>query len=78
MNNDFLHMKSNIHRKITTLTTDQSLIHNINQNTSLDLTDISILSVGLNHTHGMLTDDDEVVGINRKIIFNHMYIYDYF
>jgi len=60
MNNASLHMKSNNNRKIPT---DQSLIHNTNQDTSLDLTDVSILSVGLtryhNHTHGMLTDDDE-------------------
>jgi hypothetical protein len=61
MNNGTLHIKSNIHRKITTSATDQSLIHNINQDTSLDLTDVSILSVDLNHTCGMLTDDDEIV-----------------
>ena len=64
MNNDCLHMKSKNSR---IRTTDQSLhtslIHNTNQNSSLDLTDVSILSVDLrryqHHDHGMLTDDDE-------------------
>jgi hypothetical protein len=68
MNNGSLHMKSNNTRLTTTSITDQSLrtslIHNnTEQDTSIDLTDVSILSVGLtryqNHDHGMLTDDDE-------------------
>jgi hypothetical protein len=67
MNNGFLHMKTNNTRITTTSETDQSirtsLIHNTNQDTSLDLTDVSIVSVGLthyqHHDHGMLTDDDE-------------------
>jgi hypothetical protein len=67
MNNGSLHMKSNNLRPLTTSITDQSLrtslIHNTDQDTSLDLTDVSILSVGLaryqNHDHGMLTDDDD-------------------
>jgi hypothetical protein len=69
MNNGFLHIKSNNSRITTTkLGTDQSLrtslIHNTDQNTSIDLTDVSILSVGLTryqhrYNHGMLTDDDE-------------------
>jgi len=80
MNNDSLHIKSNNSRTTTKSGTDQSLhtslIHNIDQNTSLDLTDVSILSVGVthyqNHNHEMLTDDDEdneIVRIN-KIITN--------
>jgi hypothetical protein len=75
MNNGSLHIKSNNSRTTTKSGTDQSLIHNIDQNTSLDLTDVSILSVGVthyqNHNHEMLTDDDEdneVVGINKIII----------
>ena len=67
MNNGSLHIKSNIHRKTTTSATDQSLIHNTNQDTSLDLTDISILSVGPNRIRGMLTDDDEIVMIKTSI-----------
>ena len=67
MNNGSLHMKNNNTRIRTKSGTDQSLrttlIHNINQNNSLDLTDVSILSVGLthyqHHNYGMLTDDDE-------------------
>ncbi len=72
-------MKGNNSRTTTTTTTsgtDQSLrtslIHNTDQDTSLDLTDVSILSVGLtryqHHDHGMLTDDDEdneIVRINK-------------
>jgi hypothetical protein len=80
MNNGSLHIKNNNSRTTTTTTpgTDQSLrtslTHNIDQNTSLDLTDVSILSVDLthyqNHNHEMLTDDDEdneVVRINKNI-----------
>ena len=61
-------MKGNNSRTTTSSITDQSLrtslIRNTDQNTSLDLTDVSILSVGLrryhqHHDHGMLTDDDE-------------------
>ncbi|CAF4830277.1 unnamed protein product, partial [Rotaria sp. Silwood1] len=62
-------MKGNNSRTISTTTslTDQSLrtslIRNTDHDISLDLTDVSILSVGLkryqNHNHEMLTDDDE-------------------
>lgn len=69
MNNGYLRMKSNNSRTTTTTTlvTDKSLrkslIRNTNQDTSINLTDVSILSVGLkrnqNLNHEMLTDDDE-------------------
>jgi hypothetical protein len=69
MNNGSLHMKGNNSRTTTTTSslTDQSLrtslLRNTDQDTSLDLTDVSILSVGLtryqHHDHGMLTDDDD-------------------
>lgn len=69
MNNGSLRMKSNNSRTTTTTTlvTDKSLrkslIRNTNQDTSINLTDVSILSVGLkrnqNLNHEMLTDDDE-------------------
>jgi hypothetical protein len=63
MNNGSLLMKNNNTRKKTTSGTNQSLRTSLNQDTSLDLTDVSILSVGLthyqHHDHGMLTDDDE-------------------
>ena len=67
MNNGSCHMKGNYSRTTTTSIPDQSLrtslIRNTDHDTSLDLTDVSILSVGLkrfqNHNHEMLTDDDD-------------------
>jgi len=67
MNNGSLPIKGNNSRPTTTSIPDQSLrtslIRNTDQDTSLDLTDVSILSVGLtryqHHDHGMLTDDDD-------------------
>ena len=60
-------MKGSNFRTPTTSINDQliqaSLIQNTDRDTSLDLTDVSILSVGLAHYrnshHEMLTDDDE-------------------
>ena len=47
----------------TTTTTDQTLKHNSKQDSSIDLTDVSIISVGLTRFshphHRMLTDDEE-------------------
>ena len=67
MSNGSLHMKGSNFRTPTTSINDQliqaSLIQNTDRDTSLDLTDVSILSVGLaryrNSNHEMLTDDDE-------------------
>lgn len=66
MNNASLQMNSNHSRKKPT-ETEQSLrtlvIPHSDPNTSLDLSDVSILSVGLrrysNHTNEMLSDDDD-------------------
>jgi hypothetical protein len=47
----------------TSSTTDQTIKHNSKQDSSIDLTDVSIISVGLtrysHHNHRMLTDDEE-------------------
>ncbi|UJR22944.1 hypothetical protein I4U23_025971 [Adineta vaga] len=70
MNNGSLPLKGNNSRTTTTTTTsitDQSLrtslLRTTNQDIPLDLTDVSILSVGLSryqhHDHGMLTDDED-------------------
>ncbi|CAF1355808.1 unnamed protein product [Adineta ricciae] len=66
MNNGSLPIKGNNSRTTTSITDPSlraSLIRTSNQDTPLDLTDVSILSVGLtrfqHHDHGMLTDDDD-------------------
>ncbi|CAF4721706.1 unnamed protein product, partial [Rotaria magnacalcarata] len=67
MNNGSCRMKGNYSRTTTASIPGQSLrtslIRNTDHDTSLDLTDVSILSVGLkrfqNHNHEMLTDDDD-------------------
>lgn len=67
MNNASLQMNSNHTRKKATTDTEQSLrtlvIPHLDQNTALDLADVSILSVGLrrypHHTNEMLTDDED-------------------
>ena len=47
----------------TTTITDQTLKHNSKQDSSIDITDVSIISVGLTRYphphHRMLTDDEE-------------------
>lgn len=47
--------------------TDQTIKHNSKQDSSIDLTDVSIISVGLtrypHHNHRMLTDDEEDIEV---------------
>jgi hypothetical protein len=54
----------------TALTADQSLKHTSKQDTPIDLTDVSIISVGLtrypHNNHRMLTDDEEDIEVVRK------------
>lgn len=56
----------------TSSITDQTVKHNPKQDLSSDLTDVSIISVGLtrypHHNHRMLTDDEEdiEVSISKK------------
>ena len=54
----------------TSSITDQTLKHNLKQDLSSDLTDVSIISVGLarypHHNHRMLTDDEEDIEVVIK------------
>jgi hypothetical protein len=56
----------------TSSLTDQTLKSNSKQDPSIDLTDVSIISVGLtrypHHTHRMLTDDEEDIEVVDKQI----------
>jgi hypothetical protein len=49
---------------------EQTLKHNSKQDPSIDLTDVSIISVGLtrypHHNHRMLTDDEEDIEVVYK------------
>lgn len=51
----------------TSSITDQTLKHNSKQDPTIDLTDVSIISVGLtrypHHNHRMLTDDEEDIEV---------------
>lgn len=64
MNNGSLHMKNSSR---TTSITDQTLKQNSNKDSSIDLTDVSIISVGLTryqqYNHRMLTDDEEDIEV---------------
>lgn len=78
MNNASLQMNSNHIRKKPTTDTEQSLrtlvIPHSDPNTSIDLSDVSILSVGLrrypNHTNEMLTDDEDDNEVVRISFFS--------
>ena len=79
MNNGSLPIKGNNSRTTTSITDPSlraSLIRTSNQETPRDLTDVSILSVGLtrfqHHDHGMLTDDDDDNEIVRLNWFNRL------
>jgi hypothetical protein len=54
----------------TSSITDQTLKHNSKQDSSIDLPDVSIISVGLtrypHHNHRMLTDDEEDIEVVKK------------
>jgi hypothetical protein len=54
--------------------TEQTLKHNSKQDPSIDLTDVSIISVGLTrypyHNHRMLTDDEEDIEVVEKKKFS--------
>jgi hypothetical protein len=54
----------------TTSITEQSLKHTTKPDTPIDLTDVSIISVGLTryqqYNHRMLTDDEEDIEVVTK------------